>query len=502
MRYAVLAGVLFVATAAYGIPTPTPSWTPRPATATPTPVCPVDFPYCTCGRLVSEGLNQRAALHAAQDIRLTSPADVTAMRNNLIQYLWKGFGIPTRTPVVTLNVPQPGMPYVAGPLPHIAQVDKYEVAVPAGASPLFHATLYHWFSNVTGPGTGKVVLITGGHDDLWPGNTNFLVPDLLADGYDIIGGWMALFGPNTGPLPAHDHVTADWAPLETTSFAPITAFLEPSIVALNYALTAHTYSQVIATGWSGGGWTTMALAAIDTRIQLSYPVAGSIPCWINSGNREQDSVTHAVCFGSCNDYEAGNGNAPYGIDAIATNQEKYILGAAPAPRRQIQIGNFGDDNLGGGVVYKAYSMIEQIKGAQAGADWKYWLDMSSMSHQISPVADDLIRKDIAGVRYADQEDYGFWQSGLWANVPQIGFQYSTASIGSGGGANTVSWSIPPPGDVPLANGTYRVSVTYPPMSPANTSSVVFQLFDGAAFIGQGIVNEQLTPGDINERHYR
>lgn len=65
-------------------------------------------------------------------------------------------------------------------------------------------------------------------------------------------------------------------------------FLEPVVLAINYAMELG-YKQVVMAGLSGGGWTTTLLAAIDPRISLSIPVAGSIPCdfWHNSWDFEQ-----------------------------------------------------------------------------------------------------------------------------------------------------------------------------------------------------------------------
>ncbi len=49
------------------------------------------------------------------------------------------------------------------------------------------------------------------------------------------------------------------------------------ILAVNYAVGALGYDHIVMLGLSGGGWTTTLAAAVDARIALSMPVAGSVP---------------------------------------------------------------------------------------------------------------------------------------------------------------------------------------------------------------------------------
>ena len=53
-------------------------------------------------------------------------------------------------------------------------------------------------------------------------------------------------------------------------------FLEPIILTINYAVDVLKYETVVLMGLSGGGWSTTIAAAVDPRIQLSMPTAGSI----------------------------------------------------------------------------------------------------------------------------------------------------------------------------------------------------------------------------------
>jgi len=55
-------------------------------------------------------------------------------------------------------------------------------------------------------------------------------------------------------------------------------FLEPVIKTINFAKNHLGYERIVMAGLSGGGWTTTLAAAVDPRIVLSMPIAGSIPC--------------------------------------------------------------------------------------------------------------------------------------------------------------------------------------------------------------------------------
>lgn len=48
------------------------------------------------------------------------------------------------------------------------------------------------------------------------------------------------------------------------------------VLTINYALSLG-YKHVVLFGLSGGGWSTTIAAAVDPRIHLSIPVAGSVP---------------------------------------------------------------------------------------------------------------------------------------------------------------------------------------------------------------------------------
>jgi hypothetical protein len=75
----------------------------------------------------------------------------------------------------------------------------------------------------------------------------------------------------------HKHVRTHTHTHAHTPHHPEQFFLEPVWLSVNYAKSLG-YQRIIMGGLSGGGWTTTVAAAIDPRIGLSFPVAGSVPC--------------------------------------------------------------------------------------------------------------------------------------------------------------------------------------------------------------------------------
>jgi hypothetical protein len=94
-------------------------------------------------------------------------------------------------------------------------------------------------------------------------------------GYDAMEFSMPLRGPNNnGKFGTMSHSWFEkW---EKKGVHTMKFFVEPVILAINYAKTLG-YKRIVMVGLSGGGWTTTVAAAIDPRIDLSIPVAGSLP---------------------------------------------------------------------------------------------------------------------------------------------------------------------------------------------------------------------------------
>src|SRR5205085_148225 len=83
----------------------------------------------------------------------------------------------------------------------------------------------------------------------------------------------------------------------TTEGSPMKFFLEPVAVCVNYALARdRKMRDVTMIGLSGGGWTTTLYAAVDTRVRLSIPVAGSLPLYLRWGGSVGDTEQFLESF--------------------------------------------------------------------------------------------------------------------------------------------------------------------------------------------------------------
>jgi hypothetical protein len=106
-------------------------------------------------------------------------------------------------------------------------------------------------------------------------------------GYDVFNLHMPLYQVNqVQGVPCDHELFAKW---EAEGVSVFRFFLEPVVRAINYATKELGYKQIVMMGLSGGGWTTTLLGALDHRIALSMPVAGSVPCdfWHTSWDFEQ-----------------------------------------------------------------------------------------------------------------------------------------------------------------------------------------------------------------------
>jgi hypothetical protein len=226
---------------------------------------------------------------------------------------------------------------------------------------------------------GRLVLYHAGHAAF--GQPDDRVVDAFVErGYDVLVFDMPLVGVNSKPvvvdlpngpvtISRHDHM-AFLDPM--TPGSPIRYFLEPVIVMLNEF--EDVYDDITMIGVSGGGWTTTLAAAIDTRIDRSYPIAGTLPLAVHFARED-----------AWGDWEQ---TVPT-LYAIADYVDLYVLGAHQ--RRQMQVLNEFDPCCFSGDHRAVYERQVQAAIEDSGAgSFEVLLDSDNRQHSLSPMALDAI----------------------------------------------------------------------------------------------------------------
>jgi hypothetical protein len=129
------------------------------------------------------------------------------------------------------------------------------------------------------------------------------------------GGLPRRFGPHEG-FACYDH--------------PLQYFITPVVATVSW-LTDEGYDVAVG-GLSGGGWTTVVSAAVDRRIRMSFPVAGTAP-GLDEGC-SPDHVTEACSVFDLEQREL--------FRVVEDYDEIYVMGASGRGRAQLAIYNLND----------------------------------------------------------------------------------------------------------------------------------------------------------------
>lgn len=185
-----------------------------------------------------------------------------------------------------------------------------------GTGPSARAKIHSKMLYAQFPGATKLMIVHAGHHQgfTWPrptdagyqGGTNgdfewqppgmrWLLKRAATNGCDLLMPSMVLMGENriycnrpgeNVGLTVAGPQTPNGNPHEFFPIRPdlwpttghwLKYFLDPVLSGLDWMLAARSYDRIGITGVSGGGWTSTVAAALDPRIERSYPVSGSVP---------------------------------------------------------------------------------------------------------------------------------------------------------------------------------------------------------------------------------
>ena len=357
-------------------------------------------------------------------VLLTAPLNATgikAKRSQIISFIWGAGGFPTtKKPSLRQSVPSP----IAG-LGNLQSVEALRISMDAGE----YTLAYHFIPSQYRK--NRLVIVHAGHGcwiDDGPGTNNGdggiqrTTKSLLAQGYGVLVLSMPrsspanrnLSDPGTCKVGNHD----DMFNLPITGNA-LKFFVEPVIVSLNY-LSQWNYSDFNMLGLSGGGWTTVLAAAIDTRIKHSLPVAGSVPMYLRV-NYNHDLEQYLAQF-------YGSSQPP--VTGVAGYLDLYLLGSRGLGRSQTQILNRRDNCCFGerqhqaavlGVGYEAalrtYEARLNTFAPLVAGSFKVVIDEVAAHHTISDYAiNTVILPTLAGASALATTMRGAWGSSLCMDV--------------------------------------------------------------------------------------
>jgi hypothetical protein len=202
------------------------------------------------------------------------PYDGASTRQSVLRTIWENGQIPAR------SVPDKIAPVrnVSRLAPHARQI-TWNVS---GANFLLSSTVFYNPRSAAGR-SDTIVMHHHGHAKscdnaagcpIWfdfYNVTSFIHDELQADYFML---YMPLLGPNQQHgYPESHQWFSQW---EAQGDRTIRYFVEPVHLTINYAMSLG-YKRVVMMGKSGGGWTTTICSALDPRIHVSFPIAGSLP---------------------------------------------------------------------------------------------------------------------------------------------------------------------------------------------------------------------------------
>jgi hypothetical protein len=202
---------------------------------------------------------------------------------------------------------------------------------------------------------GKLALYHQGHGGDFRELGKDTIEALLERGYQVLGFSMPMLGMNTHPFETDEHSEL------SVREHPLRYFIEPVVVSLNWADATYSYSRRFMVGLSGGGWTTVVAAGIDTRIDASYPVSGSWPHYLRDRT------------GSFGDYE----------ERITPNYLELYLMATQPEREQAQFFGELDSCCFGGIYAYDYLAYISFHANAWGGRFQILIDHDQLEHLVS-----------------------------------------------------------------------------------------------------------------------
>jgi hypothetical protein len=232
----------------------------------------------------------------------TTEASLTTLRQQLLNDIWIG-GVPTKAIPDAIGVFTPDT-YFNPSSDNLSSINKLTWEIPEG----FTSYIYHCIPTIS---NNKCVFLPFGHGTTWTvvGTTfgnGLLITQLLNAGYHVFCGYMLVYGPNE-LVKSNDPNDHDFTAYEDPGvFNPLELFLDHWLYTLNYIKANFSFAEIEIMGHSGGGWTSVLMAACFADFNKCFEMAGTLPLFAkvaaDHGDYEQGVVSQRPrdTFNICN----------------------------------------------------------------------------------------------------------------------------------------------------------------------------------------------------------
>ena len=310
-------------------------------------------------------------------IDIENENDIIEKHEKLISYIYKdnSFNLKTLT-----KIEQNIYDEKYSDLKNLNSIDEFLIEMEYGVN----SKSYLFLPKVE---TQSLVVYHQGHaGDFYHGKET--IQFLLNNNFAVLAFSMPLTGQNSNPiidlenfgkfrLNYHD----DLIYLESKNFSPLKFFFEPISSSLNYLDDNYSFNHYYMMGISGGGWVTGVYSALDTRIEKSFPVAGTTPIFLRLNNPTN--------FG---DYEQRVPN----FYSIANYLEQYVMSSYGKDREQLQIFNNHDPCCFSGNSSLVYEdKIQNILSLLGDGKFSIHIDENNYQHSISQDSLELILEKLS-----------------------------------------------------------------------------------------------------------
>lgn len=304
-------------------------------------------------------------------LSIATPGDAAGLRGRLIDLIWGGAGFPATLQPTTIEwaIADAGL----SKLSNLATIDRLTVDMGHDVR-----SMLYLMKPANHPNRKLVVYhhgFAGGIRD-----AGGVIGGFLERGYAVLGVSMMGYANNSGFIRSAEgeslnlHFDLDKIEL------PLRYHFEPLVVGVNHALRVGEYKAVHMVGFSAGAFFTTVMAAIDERIDKSYPIAGVYPIYLREGAEIQPELASYY--------------PP--LLAMASYLDLFVLGASGAGRRQFQIFNRYDRCCYNNTKGKLYESVvaDAVRGIGVGGGFAVLIDESHADHRISEAALEAVLADM------------------------------------------------------------------------------------------------------------